>query len=132
MIPARGEDGHAAFASTRAAARLAEAWACARIMEDKRGRDEALNDKVPDAFLAAAATRGLAVVTWNTGEFRKTGRDRRALDHGSAVSLAADPGRRRALGMVRSGRSIAVASACSVPPVRDSTVEARTIASRMP
>ena len=46
---------------------------CARIMEDKRRRGEALDDHVPDAFLAAAATRGLAVVTRNTVEFRNTG-----------------------------------------------------------
>ena len=52
----------------------ADALACARIMEDKRRRGEALDDHVPDAFLAAAAaTRGLAVVTRNTGEFRNTG-----------------------------------------------------------
>ncbi len=43
-------------------------------MEDKRRRGEALDDHVPDAFLAAAATtRGLAVLTRNTGEFRNTG-----------------------------------------------------------
>ena len=53
---------------------LADARACAQIMEDKRRRGEALDDHVPDAFLAAAAaTRGLAVVTRNTGEFRNTG-----------------------------------------------------------
>ena len=53
---------------------LADARVCARIMEDKRRRGEALDDHVPDAFLAAAAaTRGLAVVTRNTGEFRNTG-----------------------------------------------------------
>ena len=53
---------------------LDDARACARIMEDKRRRGEALDDHVPDAFLAAAAaTRGLAVVTRNTGEFRNTG-----------------------------------------------------------
>ena len=52
---------------------LADAQACARIMEEKRRRGEALDDYVPDAFLAAAAaTRGLAVVTRNTGEFRNT------------------------------------------------------------
>ncbi|MDE2773311.1 MAG: PIN domain-containing protein [Gemmatimonadota bacterium] len=52
----------------------ADARACARIMEDKRRRGEALDDHVPDAFLAAAAaTRGLAVVTRNTREFRHTG-----------------------------------------------------------
>ncbi len=51
-----------------------DARACARIMEDKRRRGEPLDDHVPDAFLAAAAaTRGLAVVTRNTGEFRNTG-----------------------------------------------------------
>ncbi len=53
---------------------LADARACARIIENKRRRGEALDDHVPDAFLAAAAaTRGLAVVTRNTGEFRNTG-----------------------------------------------------------
>ena len=52
----------------------ADARACARIMEDKRRRGEPLDDHVPDAFLAAAAaTRGLAIVTRNTGEFRNTG-----------------------------------------------------------
>ncbi len=52
----------------------ADAQACARIMEEKRRRGEALDDHVPDAFLAAAAsTRGLGVVTRNTGEFRNTG-----------------------------------------------------------
>ena len=52
----------------------ADAQACARIMEDKRRRGEPLDDHVPDAFLAAAAaTRGLAIVTRNTGEFRNTG-----------------------------------------------------------
>ena len=53
---------------------LADARSCARIMEDKRRRGEALDHHVPDAFLAAAAaTRGLAVVTRNTREFRNTG-----------------------------------------------------------
>ena len=53
---------------------LADARACARIMEDKRRRGEPLDDHVPDAFLAAAAaSRGLAVATRNTGEFRNTG-----------------------------------------------------------
>lgn len=53
---------------------LSDARACARIMEDRRRRGEALDDHVPDAFLAAtAATRGLAIVTRNTGEFRNTG-----------------------------------------------------------
>ena len=45
-------------------------------MEDKRRRGEPLDDHVPDAFLAAAAaSRGLAVLTRNTGEFRNTGVD---------------------------------------------------------
>ena len=53
---------------------LSDAQACARIMEDKRRRGEALDDHVPDAFLAAAAAmRGLAIVTRNTGGFRNTG-----------------------------------------------------------
>ena len=51
-----------------------DARACARIMEEKRRRGESLDDHLPDAFLAAAAaTRGLAVVTRNTREFRNTG-----------------------------------------------------------
>ena len=49
---------------------LADARACARIMEHKRRRGDPLDDHVPDAFLAAAAaSRGLAVVTRDTGEF---------------------------------------------------------------
>ena len=53
---------------------MADAQACARIMEDKRRRGEPLDDHLPDAFLAAAAaTRGLTVVTRNAGEFRNTG-----------------------------------------------------------
>ena len=53
---------------------LADARTCARIMEDRRRRGEPLDDHIPDAFLAAAAaSRGLAVVTRNTGEFRNTG-----------------------------------------------------------
>ena len=53
---------------------LANAQACAQIMEEKRRRGEALDDHVPDAFLAAAAvTRGLAVITRNTSELRNTG-----------------------------------------------------------
>lgn len=52
----------------------ADARACAKIMEDKRRRGEALDDHLPDAILAAAAlTRGLAVVTRNEEEFRNTG-----------------------------------------------------------
>ena len=53
---------------------LADAQACARIMEEKRRRGEALDDHVPDAFLAATATtHGLTIVTRNTGEFRNIG-----------------------------------------------------------
>ena len=53
---------------------VTDARACARIMEDKRRRGEPLDDHVADAFLAAAAaSRGLAVLTRNTGEFRDTG-----------------------------------------------------------
>lgn len=53
---------------------LADARACAQIMEHKRRCGEALDDHVPDAFLAAAAvTHGLAVVTRNVAEFRNTG-----------------------------------------------------------
>ncbi|MDE0190294.1 MAG: hypothetical protein OXQ90_02955 [Gammaproteobacteria bacterium] len=45
-------------------------------MEDTRRRGEPLDDHLPDAFLAAAAaTRGLAVLTRNTSEFRNTGID---------------------------------------------------------
>ena len=53
---------------------LADAQACAKILEDKRLRGESLDDHITDAFLAASAfTRGLTVVTRNTGEFRNTG-----------------------------------------------------------
>jgi len=53
---------------------LADARSCARIMEDKRRRGEALDDHLPDAMIAAAAaTRGLGVVTRNMDEFRNTG-----------------------------------------------------------
>ena len=53
---------------------LADAQTCARIMEVKRRRGEPLDDHVRDAFIAAAAaTRGLAVVTRNVSEFRNTG-----------------------------------------------------------
>ena len=51
-----------------------DARACARIMEEKRRRGEPLDDHTEDAFIAAAAAnRGLTVVTRNTGEFRNTG-----------------------------------------------------------
>lgn len=53
---------------------LGDARECARIMEAKRRRGEALEDHLPDAFLAAtAARRSLTIVTRNTGEFRNTG-----------------------------------------------------------
>ena len=53
---------------------LTDAQACARIVGVKRRRGEALDDHIPAAFLVAtAATRGLAVVTRNAGEFRNTG-----------------------------------------------------------
>ena len=53
---------------------LADAQACAKIMEEVRRRGKSLDDHGPDAFLAAAAaSRGLAIVTRNTGEFRNTG-----------------------------------------------------------
>lgn len=53
---------------------LADAQARARLMENRRRRGEPLDDHVPDAFLAAAAaSRGLSVVTRNTSEFRNTG-----------------------------------------------------------
>ena len=53
---------------------LGDARECARIMEEKRRLGEPLDAHAPDAFLAAAAaSRGLAVVTRNTGEFRNTG-----------------------------------------------------------
>ena len=53
---------------------LGDARECARIMEEMRRLGEPLDAHVPDAFLAAAAaSRGLAVVTRNTGEFRNTG-----------------------------------------------------------
>ena len=53
---------------------LADARACARIMEEKRRQGEPLDDHLPDAFLAAtAACRGLTIITRNTGEFLNTG-----------------------------------------------------------
>ena len=53
---------------------LADAQACASLMEEKRRRGEPLDDHLPDAFLAAAAIRrGLAVATRNMSEFRHTG-----------------------------------------------------------
>lgn len=52
----------------------ADAEACARIMEDKRRLGEPLDSHLPDAMLAGtAASRGLALVTRNTRDFRNTG-----------------------------------------------------------
>jgi len=43
-------------------------------MEAKRRRGEALENHLPDAFLAATAARhGLTIVTRNASEFRNTG-----------------------------------------------------------
>ena len=53
---------------------LADAQACADIMEAKRRLGERLDDHLPDAMIAAAAvTRGLTVLTQNEAEFRNTG-----------------------------------------------------------
>ena len=52
----------------------ADARTCARIMEDKRRRGEALDDHLPDAMLAGmAVNRGIAVITRNERDFRNTG-----------------------------------------------------------
>ena len=52
----------------------ADARTCARIMEDKRRRGEALDDHLPDAMLAGmAVNRGIAVITRNESDFRNTG-----------------------------------------------------------
>lgn len=53
---------------------LADARVCARIMEERRRRGQPLDGHLPDAFLAATATRcGLGIVTRNAGDFRNTG-----------------------------------------------------------
>ena len=53
---------------------LADAQACAEIMEAKRRLGESLDDHLPDAMIAATAvTRGLTVLTRNEREFRNTG-----------------------------------------------------------
>ena len=53
---------------------IADARACAGIMEAKRRRGESLDDHLPDAFLAAAAlSRGLSIVTRNARQFRNVG-----------------------------------------------------------
>lgn len=51
-----------------------DAGACARLMEVKRHRGEALDDHLPDAMLAGLAmNRRMIVVTRNESEFRNTG-----------------------------------------------------------
>lgn len=53
---------------------LADAQACADLMEAKRRLGEPLDDHLPDAMIAAVAvTRGLAVLTRNEQEFENTG-----------------------------------------------------------
>ena len=53
---------------------LADAQACARVMEAKRRQGEPLDSHVPDAMLAGMAlARGLVMVTRNEAEFRHTG-----------------------------------------------------------
>ena len=53
---------------------LADAQACADIMEAKRRLGEPLDGHLPDAMIAATAvTRGLTVLTRNEQEFRNTG-----------------------------------------------------------
>ena len=51
-----------------------KSWLKRQAREVGVSMGEPLDDHVPDAFLAgAAACRGLAIVTQNTGEFRNTG-----------------------------------------------------------
>ena len=58
---------------------LADAQACAQVMEAKRRQGESLDAHVPDAHVpdamlaGMAMARGLAVVTRNEAEFRHTG-----------------------------------------------------------
>ena len=53
---------------------LADAQACACLMEEKRRKGESLDDHLPDAMLAGTALhRDLTVVTRNEREFRNTG-----------------------------------------------------------
>lgn len=53
---------------------LADAKACAHIMEARRREGEPLDDHLPDAMIvAAAAARGLGVVTLDVGGFRNAG-----------------------------------------------------------
>ena len=51
-----------------------DALECARIMEVRRRRGEPLEGRLRDAMLAGSAiSRGLVVVTRNTGDFRDAG-----------------------------------------------------------
>ena len=53
---------------------VADAQACARIMEEKRRRGEPLDQHLPDAMLAGTAVnRGIALITRNVTDFRNTG-----------------------------------------------------------
>ena len=53
---------------------LADAHACADIMEKKRRLGEPLDDHLPDAMIAATAvSRRLTVLTRNESEYRNTG-----------------------------------------------------------
>ena len=53
---------------------LADAQACAHVMEKKRRKGEPLDDHLPDAMLAGTAVhRELTVVTRNEREFQNTG-----------------------------------------------------------
>ena len=55
---------------------IADARACAQVMERKRRLGEPLDDHIPDAMVAGTALRrGLAVVTRNETGFRNTGVD---------------------------------------------------------
>ncbi len=53
---------------------VADARACALVMEEKRRRGEPLDRHLPDAMLVGTALHhGLAIVTRNEREFRNTG-----------------------------------------------------------
>ena len=53
---------------------VADAQACARIMEEKRRCGEPLDQHLPDAMLAGTAVnRGIALITRNVNDFRNTG-----------------------------------------------------------
>ncbi len=53
---------------------IADARACALVMEKKRRRGESLDSHLPDAMLVGTALHhGLSIVTRNEQEFRNTG-----------------------------------------------------------